>query len=54
MGELITLIIIEHKVNDIITYNHNGETIYLKVIEDLDCKNCFFIQLLVVLILEII
>lgn len=32
----------EHKVNDIITYNHNGETIYLKVIEDLDCKNCFF------------
>lgn len=32
----------EHKVNDIITYNHNGETIYLKVIEDFDCKNCFF------------
>ena len=32
----------EHKVNDIITYNHNGETIYLKVIEDFDCINCFF------------
>lgn len=32
----------EHKVNDIITYNHNGETIYLKVIEDFNCKNCFF------------
>ena len=32
----------EHKINDIIPYNHNGETIYLKVIEDLDCKNCFF------------
>ena len=32
----------EHKVNDIIPYNHNGETIYLKVIEDFDCKNCFF------------
>ena len=32
----------EHKINDIITYNHNGETIYLKVIEDFDCKNCFF------------
>ena len=32
----------EHKVNDIINYNHNGKTIYLKVIEDLDCKNCFF------------
>ena len=52
MGELITLTIMEHKVNDIITYNHNGETIYLKVIEDLGCKNCSFIQLLVVLILE--
>lgn len=32
----------EHKVNDIITYNHNGETIYLKVIEDFHCDNCFF------------
>ena len=32
----------EHKVNDIITYNHNGETIYLKVVEDFDCINCFF------------
>lgn len=32
----------EHKVNDIIPYNHNGETIYLKVIEGFDCKNCFF------------
>lgn len=32
----------EHKVNDIITYNHNEETIYLKVIEDFNCKNCFF------------
>ena len=32
----------EHKINDIIPYNHNGETIYLKVIEDIDCKNCFF------------
>ncbi len=32
----------EHKINDIIPYNHNGETIYLKVIEGFDCKNCFF------------
>lgn len=32
----------EHKVNDIINYNYNGETIYLKVVEDFDCINCFF------------
>lgn len=32
----------EHKINDIINYNHNGETIYLKVVEDFDCINCFF------------
>ena len=34
----------ERKLNDIITYNHEGETIYLKVIASKDntCKDCFF------------
>ena len=34
----------EHKINDIITYNHEGETIYLEVIPTKDniCQGCFF------------
>ena len=34
----------EHKVNDIITYNHEGETIYLEVTstKDSTCQGCFF------------
>lgn len=34
----------EHKINEVITYNHKGETIYLKVIPTIDntCKDCFF------------
>ena len=34
----------EHKVNDIITYNHEGEIIYLKVTptKDSTCQGCFF------------
>ena len=34
----------ERKLNDVITYNHEGETIYLKVTPTIDstCKGCFF------------
>ena len=34
----------EHKVNEIITYNHKGETIYLEVTptKDSTCQGCFF------------
>ena len=34
----------EHKIYEVITYNHNGKTIHLKVIpsKDHDCTNCFF------------
>ena len=34
----------EHKINEIITYNHKGETIQLKVTPTIDntCKDCFF------------
>ena len=34
----------ERKANDIITYNHEGETIYLKVTptKDSTCQGCFF------------
>ena len=34
----------EHKINDVITYNYKGETIYLKVTPTIDntCKDCFF------------
>ena len=34
----------EHKINDIITYNYEGETIYLKVTptKDSTCQGCFF------------
>ena len=34
----------ERKANDIITYNHEGETIYLKVtpMKDSTCQGCFF------------
>ena len=34
----------EHKINDVITYNYIGETIYLKVTPTIDntCKDCFF------------
>ena len=34
----------ERKINDIITYNHEGETIYLKVTptKDSSCQDCFF------------
>ena len=34
----------ERKANDIITYNHEGETIYLKVTptKDSTCRGCFF------------
>ena len=34
----------EHKINEVITYNHEGETIYLKVtpVKDNTCKGCFF------------
>lgn len=34
----------EHKINEVITYNHEGETIYLKVTptKDSSCQGCFF------------
>lgn len=34
----------EHKINEIITYNHEGETIHLEVIpvKDNTCQDCFF------------
>ena len=34
----------ERKINDVITYNHEDETIYLKVtpVRDNTCKDCFF------------
>ena len=34
----------EHKINEVITYNHKGETIQLKVTPTIDniCKDCFF------------
>ena len=34
----------EHKINDIIDYNHEGETIHLKVtpMKDSTCQGCFF------------
>ena len=34
----------EHKVNDIINYNKNGKTIYLKVIpvKNYECQECYF------------
>ena len=34
----------EHKINEVITYNHEGETIQLKVTPTIDntCKDCFF------------
>ena len=34
----------EHKVNEIIAYNHEGETIYLEVTptKDNTCQDCFF------------
>ncbi len=34
----------EHKIDEIITYNHEGETIYLKVtpMKDSTCQGCFF------------
>ena len=34
----------EHKINDIITYNHEGKTIYLEVTptKDSTCQGCFF------------
>ena len=34
----------EHKINDIITYIHEGETIYLEVTptKDSSCQDCFF------------
>ena len=34
----------EHGINEVITYNHNGKNIHLKVIpsKDNDCINCFF------------
>ena len=46
MGELITLIlnIMELKVDEIITYNNNNETIQLVVIPTKanSCEDCFF------------
>ena len=34
----------EHKINEVITYNHEGETIYLEVIptKNSTCQGCFF------------
>lgn len=34
----------EHKINEIITYNYKGETIHLEVTptKDSSCLNCFF------------
>ena len=34
----------ERKVNDIITYNNEGETIHLEITptRDNSCKDCFF------------
>ena len=34
----------EHKINEVITYNHEGETIYLEVTptKDSTCQGCFF------------
>ena len=34
----------EHKIYEVITYNHNGKIIHLKIISNIDndCTNCFF------------
>ena len=36
----------EHKANEIITYNYEGKTIYLKVtpVKDSTCQGCFFYE----------
>lgn len=44
MGELKSYKIMEHKIDEIIPYNFEGETIYLKVTptKDSSCQDCFF------------